>query len=486
MSGGDDRPPIRLLGGSLGVFLAEGLVLPTGLIVAAFLSRQLGPADYGLFALALSTVGTVEWLIVALLSRTTIKLVSEAENWRPIAVAVLRWHLGIGAVVGAACWISAGWVARWLDVPALAWCLRILALQIPITSLASAAHEVLVARGRIRPRALSSAARWCARPVFILLLVGGGFGVRGALLGSVSAIAVSWIVAHGALRVSPFERAGAGIGASWRLAVSFFALAISLRLLDKTALVALQALGRSVTEAGLYAAAQNFTLGPGLFALSLSPVLLAALGHTQRANDAARAREIAQSALRAIFLALPLAGLGAGAAQELVTLVYGSRFAPAAPIAAWLGFGGLAAAGLSITGAIFSSLDRQRVALAATAPVAPVAIAGCLVLVPRFGALGAAAMTTAAASMSLIASLVAMRMISGLAPPGATLCRAAALTALAWGAAAWWPTPGFLVLVKAAVIGVGLLAAFAMLGEFGRKEWSAVLALLPARPMPHS
>lgn len=132
MSGGDDRPPIRCLGGPPSVFLAEGLVLPTGLIVAACLSRQLGPADYGLFALALSTVGAVEW------------------------------------------------VARELDVPARAWCLRILAVEIPITSLASASHEVLVARGRIRPRALSSAARGSARLAFILLLVGLGFGVPGA------------------------------------------------------------------------------------------------------------------------------------------------------------------------------------------------------------------------------------------------------------------------------------------------------------------
>lgn len=475
MSRGDGRPHVRLLGGSLSVFLAEGLVLPTGLIIAAFLSRQLGPTGYGLFALAVATVGAVEWLIVALLSRATIKLVSEAGDWRPVAVAVLRWHLGIGVAVGAACWISAEWVAQWLGVPVLAGCLRILALQVPLTSLAAACHEVLVARGRIRPRALSAATRWSTRLVFILLLVGAGFGVPGALVASLGAVTMGWIVAHGALRVSPFERAAAGIGASWRLAASFFALSLSLRLLDRTALVAIQALGRSVTEAGYYAAAQNFTLGPGLFAMSLSPLLLAALGHARRESDAARAREIGQNALRAIFLALPLAGLGAGASRELVTLVYGPHFAPAAPMAAWLAFGGLAAAGLSVTSAIFAALDRQRVALAVTAPVAPLALAGCVVLVPWLGALGAAAMTASAATVSLLASLVALRMISGLAPPGATLCRAAGLTALAWGAAAWWPAPGLLVLVKGVVIGVGVLVAFATLGEFGGKEWRSSL-----------
>src|ERR1700687_3045044 len=43
----------HVLGGSLRILLAEGLILPTGLITASVLTRYLGPAKYGLFTLTL-------------------------------------------------------------------------------------------------------------------------------------------------------------------------------------------------------------------------------------------------------------------------------------------------------------------------------------------------------------------------------------------------------------------------------------------------
>lgn len=41
-----------MLDGTLWIFLSEALVLPTGLLTAAFLTRRLGPEGYGLLTLA--------------------------------------------------------------------------------------------------------------------------------------------------------------------------------------------------------------------------------------------------------------------------------------------------------------------------------------------------------------------------------------------------------------------------------------------------
>jgi len=46
------QPGRHVLDGTIRVFLAEALLLPTGLLTTAFLTRRLGPEGYGLFLLA--------------------------------------------------------------------------------------------------------------------------------------------------------------------------------------------------------------------------------------------------------------------------------------------------------------------------------------------------------------------------------------------------------------------------------------------------
>src|SRR6185436_9890718 len=78
------------------VLLAEGLVVPSGLATAAYLGRALGPELYGLFSVATAVSVTVEWAIISLFGRTTVKLLGETENWRPVASTILTVHLVLG------------------------------------------------------------------------------------------------------------------------------------------------------------------------------------------------------------------------------------------------------------------------------------------------------------------------------------------------------------------------------------------------------
>jgi hypothetical protein len=66
----------RTLDGAVRVFLADGLLLPSGLLTAAFLARQLGAEEYGVFALAAATVAWAEWSVASLFARATYKLVA--------------------------------------------------------------------------------------------------------------------------------------------------------------------------------------------------------------------------------------------------------------------------------------------------------------------------------------------------------------------------------------------------------------------------
>ena len=88
-----------MLEGTIRVFLAESLFPLTGLITASFLARQLGAANYGLFTLSAMLIAWIEFSITSLFGRATIKFVSEAEDWRPVAATVIRHYLVISCSI---------------------------------------------------------------------------------------------------------------------------------------------------------------------------------------------------------------------------------------------------------------------------------------------------------------------------------------------------------------------------------------------------
>ena len=150
----------RLVGGSIQVLLAEALSFPSGILVAAYLTRRLGPSGYGLFALAASLVATIEWFIGSMLSRATIKLTAEADEWRGVAVSILRRHLLIGFGLGAATWAAAGQIGRGSIRPSSPPLVRLAAIQIPIRGVHGGGAE----HSR-RPAAATGRAPWRARCV---------------------------------------------------------------------------------------------------------------------------------------------------------------------------------------------------------------------------------------------------------------------------------------------------------------------------------
>src|SRR3954467_8341374 len=95
-------PHGRLTDGVVLGFAAGLVLLPTGLITAAVLTRTLGPQGYGLFSIAATFITWLAFTTTTLLARAAVKFVSETDEWRPIAIGVLRWRLAIGGAAAAA------------------------------------------------------------------------------------------------------------------------------------------------------------------------------------------------------------------------------------------------------------------------------------------------------------------------------------------------------------------------------------------------
>ena len=400
------------------VLLAEGLIVPSGLATAAYLGRALGPELYGLFSVATAVSVTLEWAIVSLFGRTTVKLLGETENWRPVASTILTVHLVVGLAIAAAFWAGADWVAHLLGDARLAPWLALLALEVPIATTAAACRNIMTGRGNFRGRALATAVRWVLRPVAIAVFVEAGWSVTGAVVGSLTAAIGGLIVAMTMARVPVFTTTRAPIANLWRLAVPMFILSISLRLIDKLGLFAVQTLGSSPLEAGWYAAAQNFAIPPGLVALSFSPLLLAELTRVRTQGTPEAARALVAQALRAVVALLPCVAIGAGSAHEIVRVVYGTGFDAAAHLSWPLLLAAFAMLLVSVTTAVLIAADRASTAAVCVWPLVPVAALALALVVPHAGGYGAAVVTAVAVSVSAGACLTMVGLTEGVVAPG--------------------------------------------------------------------
>jgi len=482
------HPGRHMVEGSIRVFLAEALFPLTALITTAFLTRRLGPEGYGLLVLAATLVVSVEVSINSLFSRAAIKFVGDAEDWRPIGSAIARLHLIVsGSAAGLLVLLSVP-LAQLLNEPALAGYLRLFALDIPLASLAHAYRSVLVGSGRFAQGALMSAGRWIARLLLIVLLVELGLSVSGAILGSIGASLVELTIGQRYVRLSLFHHPPVSAPPLfWRYVLPLFLSALSLSCYNRLDLFALKVLGGTTVQAGMYGAAQNLSLLPGLFAISFSPLLLATLSRLLRDGRASLAREISRHAMRAVLGLLPVAAMIAGTAHEIVRFFFGTTFLPAAQLLGMLIFGAVGLVMISVAIAIVTAAGKPRWALILTGPLVPLAVIGHLVLIPRFGALGASIVTTVLAGLGALVAMLAVYRLWQIVPPTITLGRSVLVSGLAYTLGVLWPVAGFLVLLKLLVISSVVLLAFLVLGELTKSERALVASILPWRtvPAPH-
>jgi O-antigen/teichoic acid export membrane protein len=465
-----------LFDGALRLFVAEALLPLSGLVTSAVLTRRLGVAGYGRFALAATLVGTIQWVLTALLARATIRIVGESKDWQPAASAALRLYLFGGFAAGLALAVLASPLARLFGEAPLAQELRLFALDMPLFGLVQAHVNVLLGRGRFRERARARALRWTVRLALIVAFVEAGFSVTGAILGSLGASLAELIVARALVQPSLGAGQAPPLGRLWSYAMPLFLSGIGLRVMGVD-LVALKALGASAMDAGFYGAALSLSMLPNLLALSVAPALLATLVRLHAEGRESEARVVTRDAARGVLLLAPFAAIGLGARVEVVRFVFGGAFAASAPLLVPLVLASLSILTVALMTAALTAVGRLRLTATLTLPMPLVAVAGYAFVVPRAGIEGAAWVTATVAVSGCLASLVAVARILGARPELATLARIAGVCASGWIASSLIPGAGVWILPKLGVLFLGCAATLLALGELPRERrglWAAL------------
>lgn len=455
----------RMIDGTARVFLAEALLVPTGLLTVAYLTRRLGPSEYGRYTLAVALITWLEWGFSAPLARAAVRVIGSASDWRPVATLVVRTQLAMGLLTAVGLWFAAPFIAAWLDEPRLLWLLRLFAFDLPLFALAQAHQQILVALGHFRTRALLPVVRWTVRLSLIVVCVEAGLSSYGAVLAIVGTSLVEIIVARRFVKPSIFRRSNVPVRELFDYAVPLLLTGLCLRVFDRIDVLLLRFLGRPAAEAGMYGAAQNLTLATGLFALAFSPVLLSTVTQAMRDGDHAYARRIARDSLRCVLFLIPLAAVLAASSREIVTLLFGDQYLLSARAFQCLIFAGLANVVISVGSAILIGAGKPSWTLAIAAPLPIVAIAAHLFVIPRFGLIGAAVVTALCATGGALLTFAAIHRLWQVTPPAASLLRSVLLAALGVAVAASWSTSGALVVVKLAALCAGIAGLLYVSGE---------------------
>jgi O-antigen/teichoic acid export membrane protein len=462
-------PGHHLLQGTVLVFMAEGLLPLTGIIITSFLTRRLHPDDFGLLMLSSTLIYWVEFAITSLFSRATVKIIGETEDWRPAGAMVLRLHVFVSTGTMIACWCLAKPCAALLGEPKLAAYLALFALDLPIFSLSSCHRNILVGRGQFAKRAWMTTGRAIARLFLILLLVGLGFSVNGALAGSIGASLVELAIARYYVRPSWSGRTANPIPL-WNYAVPIFLSTLAMRFLGMDLFI-LKMLGASAAQAGIYGAAQNAAFSmPTLLALSLSPLLLSTITRVQREKDWLAVRSLVLNVIRITIALLPFFIIASEASDEIAVLIFGAHFSDAGPLMALLLFAGLAGMMINMLNSILIACENPSWTLKLTAPLIPIAIALHLIAIPRFGPIGAAAVTTATASLGALAGMIVVHKRMEIRFPIATLLRVLLVSGIAYPLVHLWPAHGFAIVLKLTVASLLALIAFIAMGELRQSE----------------
>lgn len=460
-----ERNSANILSGTVRVFTSEALIVPTGLITTIFLTRMLGPDSYGIYGLAVGIVLWIEFSVSSVFSGTSIKFIGESDDWKPVATAVIKASLLISLLAMAALWLTSGYIADLLNAPKLAGYLKLLSIDIPIFVLSTEHRHVLIGIGRFRERAFTSAVRWISRLLLIVLLVAAGLSVEGAIIGIIGASILELAVGRYYARPPIFSSSGFKLSGLWRYVAPLFIFSMSMRLYEKMDLFFVKGLGGSARDAGLYTAAQNLSIIPGLFALSFAPLLLSTLAKTISTGDSESVLRYVRNSYRVILMFLPFAAMTAGCSYEIITLIFGTEYVDSAPVLSILIFGSIATVFISVNSSILTASGKPGIPLVMAVIIVPLAVIGYLLLVPARGMIGAALVFTAFAWAGAFLLLSVVYIIWRVYPPLGTVCRSLLISVVAYLAAVLWGTPGPMVLLKLSVIVVTIFALLWFTGE---------------------
>jgi PST family polysaccharide transporter len=430
------------------------------MLIGIILARLLSPADYGVFAVALVALN-------ALLSINELGVSLAIVRWKGdldrIGPTVTSLSIAGSVLLYAACYALAPWAATSMGSPEAAGVLRLLCAGVLIDGVTAVPAALLTRTFRQDQRLLADSVSFVTSTVVSLWLAAAGFGAWslawGRLVGNLSTAVALLIMAPRRWRPG-FDRGEARRLLAFGLPLAGSSLLV-FAMLNLDYIVVGSILGQ--VALGLYLLAFNLSSWPvKVFSMAVRRVSLAGFSRLQ---DSAERMEDAFCRALALLAAVtvPVCVLLGLLATQVVRLLYGERWVPAAAALAFLAVLGAVRVATELGYDFLVAAGRSRATLWLQA-LWTLALVPALALGARVDGIRGVAAAHAVIGIGLILPAFGYALWRAGVRPGpvaASLARPFAGGLLAAGAAlaARWLLDGTLpVLVAAGVAGMALHA----------------------------
>jgi len=393
--------------GTLYLMIANGVLFLSGYAIHIGLGRYLSPTDYGTFGVVLYIMTTINLFLTSGFPQSASKCITENPSKLDSVIRQSNKIQIIFCVCIFALYLGlSDFIAKLFNDPSITIYIRISAFAIPPYALYSIyLSGYLNGLRRFNHQAINIIVVSVIRVITIFLLIFLGFGVGGAILGYPISAVIGFVLAWKLLGHVRKTRDYF----SWKQLVSFGVLATLFSalffLLFNIDLFMIKATVSVKAEVGFYTAATtiariSYFIFSGL-ALSLFPSISKSIS----LNDSKLTKNYIQKSMRyMLMLLIPGIFLLSATAADLITLVYSSRYIEAADslrILA-LGFGFLTI--FFVLANIIMGSGKPMVVLIMVLSLVAMDIGLNILLIPKYGLIGAAWSTTISGFLGMCAT----------------------------------------------------------------------------------
>ena len=449
-------------------------------LLQILLTRVLGVAAYGLYALGFSVLGIARTVSLLGLQNGVVRFgamyrgVGDKARLKGTLLSAIGISFVSAVVIGGVLFTLASTIARGVfNEPALIAPLRAFAFALPFYTLTAMLSSSARAFRRID---LDVGISQLFRPLFTLIMVGASFLLGFRLMGAVYGFLFSTITAGG-LGLYLLHRIFPEITSSLRCkyepkrlilySSTVLLVGMSSLLLTRTDRIMLGILD-SAESVGIYNAAASLAMQATLFLTSFNAIfspMIADLFHQGHMKELER---LFKTTTKWIFtLTLPVVLILVLFAKQGMRL-FGEGFAAAAPVLISLAIAQLINASVGSVGFMLTMTGRHKIALANSLTLGVLNVILNLLLIPRYGVLGAGVATGASIALINITRLIEVYLLYRVHPYKLSYWKpfVSGIVAIAvwFGIKQVWAPTGWLWLGEIALFGMTYMLLLVILG----------------------
>jgi O-antigen/teichoic acid export membrane protein len=445
-------------------------------VTTIILARRLGPAAYGTYGVVISVLLWIEQTARFTIPAAAAKLIAEDED-RSASVQGAALVLGVVlfALLSVLLWVAAAQLANLFGLDdGGARLIRIAALDLPFFGLYVTYRGVVQGHRDFLSLSIADVLYAGGKLIGVVCLVAVLLSLPGVMLVQAAASVGAWLFLASRISIrirwpsSPLARTLIHLG----LPLGLYML--SLQTITNLDLWSLKAFdpGAAPGTIGVYVAARNLAVVPGVVLMVVSDILLPSLSRAVASKDAELSRQYIQGAVRFVCIVIaPVAFLLMFAAEGMMALLYSEGFRSGGAYVRVLVLYAVSLPFMDLFTSALSARGEPYRGAVTLILVIPLVTALNVVLVESHGALGAAYGSALAGLLStmVLGAMVARRFGSLLR--FRTFANLAVATLLMWVAASQFAKADGL----SAVAYAGCLAVYGLtlviLREVRRKDF---------------